>query len=449
VSLPPIAAVHPDRPDDLAAGAAALRDGRLADAVAAYDRALERLSTEGQPEQRGVALLARGLAHQLLGDLTEASADVLEALNVWSLARADWASSAMSDLASALSGTNNGTADIYWQAALRLAERGGDVLLQAAVAGEWGRHAARAGDAVTAVALLEKAAELGRRAGDDAIVAKALVNLARVELDAGRGGHAMRNIGEALARDQRGDLRAATSGLLIDVAAEAFHTGDTAHAELCLEQALSLSGTDRQIRERALAALSGLARLRNDLVAATRYGDELLESARRAGDLTLLAEALHDLGRIDLLADRVESAASRFTESVVIARSHGLDPLAASGLRALAEVSLRRGALLRALGYAEEAVTLSIGEDDLEACAATLLLVAAEAGRAGVDDVAGPANEGAAEIYRMLNRDDVAEVLAPSSSRRTETTTGGQDAGTSRLEAGLEAARSLVNPTGT
>jgi tetratricopeptide (TPR) repeat protein len=449
VSLPPIAAVHPDRPDDLAAGAAALRDGRLADAVAAYDRALERLSTEGQPEQRGVALLARGLAHQLLGDLTEASADVLEALNVWSLARADWASSAMSDLASALSGTNNGTADIYWQAALRLAERGGDVLLQAAVAGEWGRHAARAGDAVTAVALLEKAAELGRRAGDDAIVAKALVNLARVELDAGRGGHAMRNIGEALARDQRGDLRAATSGLLIDVAAEAFHTGDTAHAELCLEQALSLSGTDRQIRERALAALSGLARLRNDLVAATRYGDELLESARRAGDLTLLAEALHDLGRIDLLADRVESAALRFTESVVIARSHGLDPLAASGLRALAEVSLRRGALLRALGYAEEAVTLSIGEDDLEACAATLLLVAAEAGRAGVDDVAGPANEGAAEIYRMLNRDDVAEVLAPSSSRRTETTTGGQDAGTSRLEAGLEAARSLVNPTGT
>ena len=151
MSLPPIAAVHPDRPDDLAAGAAALRDGRLADAVAAYDRALERLSTEGQPEQRGVALLARGLAHQLLGDLTEASADVLEALNVWSLARADWASSAMSDLASALSGTNNGTADVYWQAALRLAERGGDVLLQAAVAGEWGRHAARAGDAVTAV----------------------------------------------------------------------------------------------------------------------------------------------------------------------------------------------------------------------------------------------------------------------------------------------------------
>jgi tetratricopeptide (TPR) repeat protein len=448
VSLPPIAAVHPDRPDDLAAGAAALRDGRLADAVAAYDRALERLSTEGQPEQRGGALLARGLAHQLLGDLTEASADVLEALNVWSLARADWASSAMSDLAAALSGTNNGTADIYWQAALRLAERGGDVLLQAAVAGEWGRHAARAGDAVTAVALLEKAAELGRRAGDDAIVAKALVNLARVELDAGRGGHAMRNIGEALARDQRGDLRAATSGLLIDVAAEAFHSGDTAHAELCLEQALSLSGTDRQIRERALAALSGLARLRNDLVAAARYGDELLESARRAGDLTLLAEALHDLGRIDLLADRVDSAASRFTESVVIARSHGLDPLAASGLRALAEVSLRRGALLRALGYAEEAVTFSLGEDDLEACAATLLLVAAEAGRAGVDDVAGPANQGAAEIYRMLNRDDVAEVLAPSSSRRTETATGGQDAGTSRLEAGLEAARSLVNPTG-
>src|ERR1700730_8987334 len=283
VSLPPIAASHPDRPDELAAGAAALRDGRIPDAVAAYDRALAGLSPDGHAEQRGAALLARGLAHQLLGDASRASADVLAALNVWSLARADWASSAMSDLAAALSGANNAVADAYWQAALRLAERRGDVVLQAAVAGEWGRHAARAGDSVTAVALLEKSAELGRRAGDDAIVAKARVNVARVELDAGRGGHAMRNIGEALARDQRGDLRAATAGLLVDVAAEAFHSGDAAHAALCLEQALSLSGgADRQIRERTLAALSGLARSRGDLPAAALYGEELFESARRA-----------------------------------------------------------------------------------------------------------------------------------------------------------------------
>ena len=240
MSLPPIAALQPDRPDDLAAGAAALRDGRLADAVAAYDRALDRLSPMEHPSNAARRCSRADSRISLLGDSSRASADVLSALNVWSLARADWASSAMSDLAAALSGAGNAAADAYWQAALRLAERSGDVVLQAAVAGEWGRHAARAGDAVTAVALLEKSAELGSRAGDDAIVAKALVNLARVELDAGRGGHAMRNIGEALARDQRGDLRAATAGLLIDVAAEAFHSGDTAHAELCLEQALSL-----------------------------------------------------------------------------------------------------------------------------------------------------------------------------------------------------------------
>jgi tetratricopeptide (TPR) repeat protein len=448
VSQQPNAAVQPDRPDDLAAGAAALREGRLADAVSAYDRALDRLSEDGHPEQRGTALLARGLARQLLGDLPGASADVLGALNVWSLARADWASSAMSDLASALSGGNNGAADVYWQAALRLAERSGDVVLQAAVAGEWGRHAARAGDAVTAVALLEKSAELGRRAGDDAIVAKALVNLARVELDAGRGGHAMRNIGEALARDQRGDLRAATAGLLIDVAAEAFQTGDTAHAELCLEQALSLCGTaDRQIRERTLAALSGLARSRNDLTAAARYGEELLESAHSAGDLTVAAEALHDLGRIAMIAGANDEAASRLTESVVISRSLGLDPLAAAGSRALAEVAIRRGALLRALGYAEQAVTLSMGQDDLEACAVTLLLVGAEAARAGLEDVARPANAGAAEIYRLLERDDLAQVVAPAAQVRAESTPEPADASTSRLKAGLEAARSVVNPS--
>jgi tetratricopeptide (TPR) repeat protein len=442
VSLPSNAALHPDRPDELAAGAAALRDGRIADAVAAYDRALERLSADGQPEQRGAALLARGLAQQLLGETSSAAADVLAALNAWSLARADWASSAMSDLAAALSGAGNLAADTYWQAALRLAERSGDVVLQAAVAGEWGRHAARAGEAVTAVALLEKSAELGRRAGDDAIVAKALVNLARVELDAGRGGHAMRNIGEALARDQRGDLRAATAGLLIDVAAGAFHSGDTAHAELCLEQALSLSGSDRQIRERTLAALGGLARARNDYAAAARYGEELLDSARRGGDPTVAAEALHDLGRIALLAGVLDDAAQRLTESVVIARSLGLDSLAASGSRALAEVAIRRGALLRALGYAEQAVILSMGQDDLEACAATLLLVAAEAGRAGLDDVATPANAGAAEIYRLLERDDLAQVLSGTASPSAP----GADARTDRLEAGLEAARSVVDP---
>jgi tetratricopeptide (TPR) repeat protein len=450
VPLPPIAAVHPDRPDDLAAGAAALRDGHLAAAVSAYDRALERLSPETQPEQRGAALLARGLARQLLGDGSGASADVLGALNVWSLARADWASSAMSDLAAALSGANNAAADAYWQAALRLAERSGDVVLQAAVAGEWGRHAARAGDSVTAVALLEKSAELGRRAGDDAIVAKALVNLARVELDAGRGGHAMRNIGEALARDQRGDLRAATAGLLVDVAAEAFNSGDTTHAELCLEQALSLSGgADRQIRERTLAALSGLARTRGDLAAAARYGEELLESARRARDLTVAAEAFHDLGRLAMLRDAVDEAASRLTESVVIARNLGLDQLAASGSRALAEVALRRGAMLRALGYAETAVTLSNSQDDLEACAATLLLVGVEAGRAGLEEVARPANEGAAEIYRLLGRDDMAAVVSPASGQRPGVTPEPADAGTNRLEAGLEAARAVVNPTGS
>jgi tetratricopeptide (TPR) repeat protein len=444
VSLPSNAALHPDRPDELAAGAAALRDGRIADAVAAYDRALERLSVDGQPEQRGAALLARGLAQQLLGETSNATADVLAALNAWSLARADWASSAMSDLAAALSGAGNLAADTYWQAALRLAERSGDVILQAAVAGEWGRHAARAGEAVTAVALLEKSAELGRRAGDDAIVAKALVNLARVELDAGRGGHAMRNIGEALARDQRGDLRAATAGLLIDVAAGAFHSGDTAHAELCLEQALSLSGSDRQIRERTLAALGGLARARNDYVTAARYGEELLDSARRGGDLTVAAESLHDLGRIALLAGALDDAAQRLTESVVIARSLGLDSLAASGSRALAEVAVRRGSLLRALGYAEQAVILSMGQDDLEACAATLLLVAAEASRAGLEDVATPANAGAAEIYRLLERDDLAQVLTGSS----QATGPGAEARTDRLEAGLEAARSVVDPNG-
>ena len=166
------------------------------------------------------------------------------------------------------------------------------------------------------------------------------------------------------------------------------------------------------------------------------------EALLASGGLTVAAEALHDLGRIALLAGIFDAAAGRLTESVVIARSLGLDSLAASGSRALAEVALQRGAFLRALGYAEQAVVLSIGQDDLEACAATLLLVGAEAGRAGLDDVARPAHDGAAEIYRLLERDDLAQILAGGSPLPADV----NDTRTDRLEAGLEAARSVVNP---
>ena len=351
----------------------------------------------------------------------------------------------MSDLAAALSGAGNGAADAYWQAALRLAERSGDVVLQAAVAGEWGRHAARAGEAVTAVALLEKSAELGRRAGDDAIVAKALVNLARVELDAGRGGHAMRNIGEALARDQRGDLRAATAGLLIDVAAGAFHSGDTAHAELCLEQALSLSGgSDRQIRERTLAALGGLAQGAQRL----RGG----RSIRRGAPRQRASRRRPHRRRRGAPRPRQDRAArrrarrrgrERLTESVVIARSLGLDSLAASGSRALAEVAIRRGALLRALGYAEQAVILSMGQDDLEAARRRSCWWAPRREERVSTTSRRPANAGAAEIYRLLERDDLAQVLSGIARSAAD----GTEARTDRLEAGLEAARSVVNPS--
>ena len=86
-----------------------------------------------------------------------------------------------------------------------------------------------------------------------------------------------------------------------------------------------------------------------------------------------------------------------------------------------------------------------MGQDDLEACAATLLLVAAEAGRAGLDDVATPANAGAAEIYRLLERDDLAQVLSGTASSRQRRAPKPAPIGS---KPGLEAARSVVDPNG-
>jgi hypothetical protein len=61
-----------------------------------------------------------------------------------------------------------------------------------------------------------------------------------------------------------------------------------------------------------------------------------------------------------------------------------------------------------------------------------------------LDDVARPANEGAAEIYRLLGRDDLAQILSGGSTLPAD----GRETRAERLEAGLEAARSVVNPAG-
>ena len=66
----------------------------------------------------------------------------------------------------------------------------------------------------------------------------------------------------------------------------------------------------------------------------------------------------------------------------------------------------------------------------------------------GLNDVARPANEGAAEIYRLLGRDDLAQVLSGESPLAPAAGPDSTEARASRLEAGLEAARSVIEPGG-
>jgi tetratricopeptide (TPR) repeat protein len=382
-----------------------LRDGDLRGAVAAYDEVLGRSGQVLNAQIRGTALLGRAMAYQLMGEVSTAFTDVIAALDIWRHAPAEWLALALTEIASGLAPERRQLAAEYWAAARRLAERSGDARLASIVAGEQGRNLALSGEAEGARPLFLEAEALARRAGADDIAAAALVNLARLDVDAGHAGEAARSVAEALSLGDSGPHLDAAAGVLIDIAGSAIRNGQLADAQLFLEQVVALGDTiDGALHERALVALTGVARERKDLSRALELGEGIVATLKAGGDSTAAAEALHDLGVTALAAARGDDAENRLLDALVGARRHRLTTVAAAASRALAVLSSRRGSHLRALGYAEQATSFASSDIEREACAMTLALVASEAERWQRFDVCADAHAGAAEIYRALGR---------------------------------------------
>jgi tetratricopeptide (TPR) repeat protein len=430
----------------LAQAALAFRMGELRVAIAAYDRALSSGNSAASPADRGAALLGRALAHQLLGELSAAFADVIAALDTWRVAPADWLAITLTEIASALTPESQQLAAEYWSAARQLAQRSGDGRLTAIVVGEQGRQLALAGDAERARALFGEAEELARRAGDDQAAAAALVNLARIDLEAGRSGDAARSVAEALAIAGTGSHVDAAAGVLIDIAVHAFKAGQPAEAELYLEQVLALGDVvDPLLHERALTALAGVARERRDLPRALRLGDEVVDLLKAGGDSTAAAEVLHDLGVTALAAARGDDAEDKLIDSLMGARRYHLASLGSAASRALALLASRRGNHLRALGYAEQAAAFATGNLEREASALTLAMVASEAERWQRYEICAAAHAGAVEIYRSLGRDDLA-ANHERAQRAAEDAVAAEIERRRSVEQSVQLARDIVGP---
>jgi len=420
----------------------ALRRLDLVAAIAAYDEVIEA-PMPAAPEQRGAALLGRGLARQLMGH-RGAVGDVTTALEVWRAAPPGWTARALSELAAALEDADPAAAAAYWDTAQGLALSAGDPATAARVAGERGNRAAVAGDWEEAARLLTIAEELARAAHDDAVAAAALVGLARLDLDAGAVGRASRRIGEAIALAPSGTHVDAARWLLCDLAAEAVRTGRLDDAEVLLEEALQLSDDGApDVRRRALAALAGLALQRNDRERALSAAGAVLHVIRESGDETELAYALHDIAATAMANGLGDDAYRWLVEALALAKRRRLPAVVASAARALAAIALDRTDQLRALGYAEQAAALAVDPADLAASAMTLRAVGLEAERWRRHDIGLAALRAAATLFRTVGDGGLAAECEEAIARidaATEAIAGQQ----ARIETALDLARRIT-----
>ena len=432
----------PSGPDPLQRAADALRRLDLPAAVAAYDELLATSPPAGA-EQRGTALLGRGLARQLLGH-HGAIGDVTAALDAWRSAPRGWTASALSELAAALEDSDPSAAAAYWDTAQRLAMAAGDPGAAARIAGERGNRAALAGEWDEAARLLSVAEELGRGAGEDSVAAAALIGLARLDHDAGAVLRAARRVGEAIALAPAGPHLDAARWLLCDLAADAVRTGRLDDAEVLLEEALQLSDDGAAgVRTRALAALAGLAFQRNDRERALSAAGAVLHVVRGSGDDTELAYALHDIAATAMANGMTDDAYRWLVESLALAKRRRLPIVMASAARSLAAIALDRADQLRALGYAEQAAALASEPADLAASAMTLRAVGAEAERWRRYDIGLAAQRAAATMFRALDDTGLAAECEDAVARLAaagEATVDQQ----SRVETALDLARRIT-----
>jgi len=197
---------------------------------------------------------------------------------------------------------------------------------------------------------------LGEQLEDPSIIGKALFGIGETYYSMGELELAAEYLRAALpkrreAADQRGE-----SSVLRYLGSVDYSHGDYAAALQFHEQALQLATvpTDKSIVEVLLA---------KDLVAlgryaeAARYASAARDRAEAAGSMQLRADALEQLGRVQLADARPLVAAESFTQALEVYSAQGLHSEQARALNGLALAARETGDLQRAIEYGGRALS--------------------------------------------------------------------------------------------
>lgn len=219
------------------------------------------------------------------------------------------------------------------------------------------------GNYAAALAALEIAADLFRRKSHSKGSADALVELARLHwVTGGEGGYGRaRELLESSlilrrALDEPRSI-AETLGLIANIYLQ---RGDFDGARGPLEEALALSRTafDLAGQARALMTLGAIAFFRGARDMAIETWKEGLHAAEVAGERELIGAFLDNIGEARLELGDLEHAASALMEAREITRETGDLRTLSDVIKNLALLELRRGDLIRAQAFADEAVAL-------------------------------------------------------------------------------------------
>ena len=197
---------------------------------------------------------------------------------------------------------------------------------------------------------------LGEQLEDPTLIGRALFGIGETYYSMGEVELAGEYLRAALpkrreAADQRGE-----SAVLRYLGSVEYSHSNYAAALQFHEQALQLATlpTDKSIVEVLLA---------QDLVAlgryaeAARFASTARDRAEAAGSMQLRADALEQLGRVQLADARPHDAAESFTQALEVYSAHGLHGEQARALNGLALATRETGDLQRAIEYGERALS--------------------------------------------------------------------------------------------
>jgi predicted ATPase/DNA-binding SARP family transcriptional activator len=294
---------------------------------------------------RVAALLATGSLHQLQGDLSGAEDRYDEAL-VLARHEGDAGAAARALLSKGNAAVMRGDLradELLTEAATVARDTADDDLLMRALNG-LGVVARRAADFGRARAVNEEGLQVARRLGDDVAVATMLLTLGNVRHAQGDPDEARDRFTEALAVTRRAGYVQGEAAVLGSLGSLATETGDLVTARTHLEASLDLARTigDRLSMATTLANLGSVHRELGEVGAARTAFEEGRSVSQALGDRRGVAHAVQALAELALAAGRPDDALELAREALVTRQQLGDHDYVVASLETLGSIEVAR-----------------------------------------------------------------------------------------------------------